>query len=148
MGMSKKELLEQIQRLRAQVDDLRYRYHVLNDPEVTDAMYDGLMEELRKIETEHPEFITPDSPTQRVAGQPLAKFEKVIHQVPQWSFNDAFKSEDILDWEERILKILEKKLGTRPADISYVCELKIDGLHIVLTYEKGRLATAATRGNG
>lgn len=143
-----KELKDKVARLRSQVDDLRYRYHVLNDPEVTDAMYDGLMDELRKIETEHPEIVTPDSPTQRVAGQPLEKFEKVVHQVTQWSFNDAFEKKDIEDWEERILKILEKELGSRPKDLDYVCELKIDGLHMVLTYRKGTLVTAATRGDG
>lgn len=141
-------MLAHVERLRAQIDELRYRYHVLNDPEVTDAMYEGLMDELKKIEDAHPELVTPDSPTQRVAGQPLDKFEKVTHQVPQWSFNDAFSPEDIDDWEERILKILEKDLGHRPQDLSYVCELKIDGLHMVLTYEQGKLKTAATRGNG
>jgi DNA ligase (NAD+) len=146
--MISQQIQERIIHLRAQIDDLRYRYHVLNDPEVTDQMYDGLMDELRKIESTYPELITPDSPTQRVAGQPLDKFEKVVHQVPQWSFNDAFNENDIRDWEERILKILEKALGKRPDDISYVCELKIDGLHIVLTYEQGSLKTAATRGNG
>lgn len=143
-----KEVSSKIERLREQINDLRYRYHVLNDPEVTDAMYDGLMDELRKIETEHPELITPDSPTQRVAGKPLDKFEKIIHTVPQWSFNDAFSKEDIEEWQERILKILEKELGTRPKDLTYVCELKIDGLHMVLSYEKGELKTAATRGDG
>ncbi len=142
------ELIQRIQHLRAQIDDLRYRYHVLNDPEVTDAMYDGLMDELRRSEAEHPELVTPDSPTQRVAGVPLDKFEKVVHAVPQWSFNDAFSEQDIHDWEERILKMLEKSLGKRPDDLSYVCELKIDGLHIVLTYQEGRLVQAATRGNG
>lgn len=131
-----------------QIDDLRYRYHVLNDPEVTDAMYDGLMNELRQIETQHPEFITPDSPTQRVAGQPAEKFEKVRHQIPQWSFNDAFEEQDIIDWEERIHNFLAKELGHRPNDLSYVCELKIDGLHMVLTYKNGVLQTAATRGDG
>lgn len=144
----KPEVKNKVTRLRAQIDDLRYRYHVLNDPEVTDAMYEGLMDELRKIEQEHPEIITPDSPTQRVAGKPLEKFEKVIHQVPQWSFNDAFNEDDIKDWEERMMKILEKQLGKRPADLNYVCELKIDGLHMVLTYKKGLLETAATRGDG
>jgi DNA ligase (NAD+) len=142
------ELKNRVEKLRAQIDDLRYRYHVLNDPEVTDAMYDGLMDELRDIEKEYPEIITADSPTQRVAGVPLDKFEKITHAVPQWSFNDAFNRQDIEEWEERILKMLEKQLGKRPADLSYVCELKIDGLHIVLTYVSGTLTTAATRGNG
>src|SRR3989338_1156061 len=114
----------------------------------TDAMYEGLMDELRKIEREYPELITPDSPTQRVAGKPSEKFEKVKHTVTQWSFNDAFAPEDMVDWEERIMKILEKELGERPKDLDYVCELKIDGLHMVLTYVDGELQTAATRGNG
>ncbi len=142
------ELLDRVHRLRQQIDDLRYRYHVLNDPEVTDAMYEGLMNELKKIEEQHPELVTADSPTQRIASQPSEKFEKVVHQVPQWSFNDAFSEEDMRDWEERILKILAKELGFRPTDITYTCELKIDGLHIVLTYEQGVLKTAATRGDG
>ncbi len=146
--MTIKQLSQHIHNLRDQINDLRYRYHVLNDPEVTDAMYDGLMYELKNIEREHPELVTPDSPTQRVAGKPLDKFEKVEHTVPQWSFNDAFSEEDIKDWQERILKMLEKELGKRPMDLSYVCELKIDGLHMVLTYEQGKLITAATRGDG
>jgi DNA ligase (NAD+) len=106
--MISQQIQERIIHLRAQIDDLRYRYHVLNDPEVTDQMYDGLMDELRKIESTYPELITPDSPTQRVAGQPLDKFEKVVHEVPQWSFNDAFDEKDIEEWQERIMKILEK----------------------------------------
>ncbi len=146
--MSDKNLLQKIQKLRSQIDDLRYRYHVLNDPEVTDAMYDGLMNELRKIEEQHPELITPDSPTQRVAGKPLDEFKKITHQVPQWSFNDAFNSIDITDWIERITRMLEKQYGAVPKDLNYVCELKIDGLHMVLTYENGLLRTAATRGDG
>lgn len=142
------ELHQRIELLRAQINDLRHRYHVLNDPEVTDVMYDGLMAELKKIEAEHPDLVTSDSPTQRVAGKPADKFSKIAHVVPQWSFNDAFSEQDLLDWEERILKMLEKSEGTRPADLSYVCELKIDGLHLVLTYEQGQLKTAATRGDG
>ncbi|MBI2444003.1 MAG: NAD-dependent DNA ligase LigA [Candidatus Magasanikbacteria bacterium] len=142
------EVNKKVARLRAQIDDLRHRYHVLNEPGITDAMYEGLMDELRKIETQHPELVTPDSPTQRVAGKPLEKFTKVVHQVPQWSFDDAFNEEEMRDWEERILKILEKQLGHRPKDLNYVCELKIDGLHIILTYEQGLLKTAATRGDG
>ncbi|MDO8509646.1 MAG: NAD-dependent DNA ligase LigA [bacterium] len=141
-------LNKEVERLRAQIDDLRYRYHVLNDPEVTDAMYDGLMDELRKIETKHPELVTPDSPTQRVAGAPLEKFEKYTHTVTQWSFNDAFFENDMMEWEERIMNYLEREAGGKPANLEYVCELKIDGLHMVLVYEKGVLKTAATRGDG
>jgi DNA ligase (NAD+) len=142
------ETRKKAERLRAQINDLRYRYHVLNEPGVTDAMYEGLTVELRKLEEAHPELLTPDSPTQRVAGKPAEKFEKVTHAVPQWSFNDAFDETDMKEWEERILNFLEKALFARPTDLSYVCELKIDGLHMVLTYEKGLLTTAATRGDG
>ncbi|MBU0596564.1 NAD-dependent DNA ligase LigA [Patescibacteria group bacterium] len=137
-----------IKKLREQIDDLRYRYHVLNEPGITDKMYEGLMDELRKIEEDNPELITPDSPTQRVAGEPAEKFEKVVHTVPQWSFNDAFQKKDILDWIERISRILEKQYGKVPKDLVYTVELKIDGLHMVLTYERGLLKTAATRGDG
>ncbi|PLX28808.1 hypothetical protein C0581_00745 [Candidatus Parcubacteria bacterium] len=146
--MVSENIKSKVKKLRAQIDDLRHRYHVLNDPKVTDTMYEGLMDELRRIEMDHPELITPESPTQRVAGEPLDKFEKVRHHVPQWSFNDVFNQEELEDWEERILKILEKKLGERPKDLSYVSELKIDGLHVVLTYEEGELKVAATRGDG
>ncbi len=139
---------DRIAHLRAQIDDLRYRYHVLNDPEVTDMMYDGLMNELRVLEASYPELVVPESPTQRVAGKPLEKFQKIIHTVPQWSFNDAFSNDDMRDWQERILNFLEKSIGKRPSDLSYVSELKIDGLHIVLTYKQGRLVNAATRGDG
>ena len=142
------DLKNKVKRLRAQIDDLRYRYHVRNDPSVTDKMYEGLMEQLRQIEAKYPELETPESPTQRVAGRPLRGFKKIQHTVPQWSFNDAFVAEDMYDWERRILKILEKKLGARPRELSYTTELKIDGLHIVLTYIDGRLVTAATRGDG
>lgn len=142
------ELKNRVKRLREQIDDLRYRYHVLNDPEVTDQMYDPLMDELRKIEAEHPEIITPDSPTRRVAGAPLEKFEKVRHTVTQWSFDDAFSLEDMEGWRDKILNFLEKQIGNRPTDVDYMCELKIDGLHTVFTYEKGLLKLAATRGDG
>lgn len=146
--MSKKELKVKAEKLTEQINDLRYRYHVLNDPEVTDQMYEGLMDELKKIEEKYPELRHKDSPTQRIAGEPLDAFKKVEHVIPQWSFNDAFDEADLLQWEERNLKILEKRLGERPRDISYVAELKIDGLHLVLTYEDGVLKTAATRGDG
>ncbi len=146
--MPSQQIKNRVKKLREQINDLRHRYHVLNDPQVTDTMYEGLMDELRKLEIEYPELRTPESPTQRVAGKPLDKFEKVRHDVPQWSFNDAFDEEDLRTWEERNLKILEKKLGKRPSDLSYVIELKIDGLHLVLTYEEGKLVMGATRGDG
>ncbi|PIY92741.1 MAG: hypothetical protein COY70_01645 [Candidatus Magasanikbacteria bacterium CG_4_10_14_0_8_um_filter_42_12] len=146
--MASQELKQKVAKLRSQIDDLRHKYHVLNDPQVTDKMYEGLMDELRKLEKAHPELVTSDSPTQRVAGKPAKGFKKVTHRVPQWSFDDAFSREDLDQWEERNMKILEKQFGKKPTDLSYVCELKIDGLHMVLSYEEGALQTAATRGDG
>ncbi len=146
--MVNQNIRKRAERLREQINDLRHRYHVLNDPQVTDAMYDPLMRELRELEQEYPELVTPDSPTQRVAGTVLEKFDKVTHKVMQWSFNDAFNENDLRNWQTRIEKMLAKELGEPAKNISYVCELKIDGLHMVLTYEKGLLKTAATRGNG
>ncbi len=148
MIMIPDDIQKRIIKLRTQVDDLRYRYHVLNDPEVTDMMYDGLMNELRKLEEKYPELITSDSPTRRVAGVPLDKFEKVTHTVTQWSFDDAFSREDMEGWQDKILNYLEKQFGHRPTDVEYICELKIDGLHNVFTYENGVLVRAATRGDG
>jgi DNA ligase (NAD+) len=144
----KNNIKSKIEKLSAQIDDLRYRYHVLNDPAITDAMYEGLMHELVELETKYPKYKSANSPTQRVAGKALEKFEKIKHEIPQWSFNDAFSRKDIEDWEERISKILEKELGKRPVDLNYTCELKIDGLHMVLIYEAGLLKCAATRGDG
>ncbi|MFB6181439.1 MAG: NAD-dependent DNA ligase LigA [Candidatus Magasanikbacteria bacterium] len=146
--MADKEIKQKVKKLREQIRDLRYRYHVENDPEVTDAMYEGLMDELKQIEEEHPELVTEDSPTQRVVGEPADDFDKVEHLVEQHSFNDAFDKQDMLDWEERMMKRLEKELGERPDDMNYTAELKIDGIHIVLTYKNGRLVTGATRGDG
>jgi len=147
MENNRKEIKERMQKLIKQIDELRYRYHVLNDPKVTDDIYDSLEQELKDLERRYPELKSLDSPLLRIGSKPLDKFVKVKHEVRQWSFNDAFNEEEMLDWQERILKILEKETGRRPS-LEYCCELKIDGLHIVLTYEKGRLKLAATRGDG
>lgn len=146
--MTVTEAKRRVAQLTTQIDDLRYKYHVLNDPEVTDAMYEGLMYELAKLEEEFPKVKSANSPTQRIAGVVSSKFEKVQHKVPQWSFADAFSQEDLEKWEERNIKMLEKQFGARPTDLTYSVELKIDGLHLVLTYEQGTLITAATRGDG
>src|SRR3989338_10747823 len=147
-SMTKKEAGERAKKLREQIGELRYRYHVLDDPTVTDEVYDSLTRELRAIEARYPDLITSDSPTQRVAGQPLDKFKKVKHEVRQWSLNDAFSKDEILAWDERNKSGLMKVFGHKPNKLEYNCELKIDGLHIILTYEKGELKAAATRGNG
>ena len=137
-----------MEKLVREIDNLRHRYHVLNDPTVTDEIYDSLARELKALETAHPDLARADSPLRRIGGEPLPKFQKIKHQVPQWSFNDAFTEDDVKDWEERILNYLEKSLGARPRDLDFVAELKIDGLHVVFTYVDGLLKTAATRGSG
>lgn len=134
-------------KLARQIDELRYRYHVLDDPTVTDEVYDSLQRELRALEEAYPDLRSADSPLQRIGGRPLDKFVKVHHVVRQWSFNDIFEPQELTDWQERIAKLLEKAIGSRPR-LEYCCELKIDGLHVVLTYEAGVLARAATRGDG
>jgi len=143
------KIKQRIQKLRATIDDYRYRYHVLNDPKVTDDFYTGLMNELRQLESQYPDLKTIDSPTVRIGGKPLDKFEKVVHKKRQWSLDDAFSFEDIVDWQERNLKILkkiDKKITEN--DLSYITELKIDGLKIILDYQQGILVQGATRGDG
>ncbi|MCX6780776.1 MAG: NAD-dependent DNA ligase LigA [Candidatus Magasanikbacteria bacterium] len=141
------EILARIKKLRVTIADLRYKYHVENDPSVTDVIYSSLMDELRKLESEHPEFADPNSPTQRIGGKPLDAFKKVKHAAQQWSFDDAFSEEDIEAFDTRVRKLLREATG-HDIEPEYVVELKIDGIHIVLTYENGELVTAATRGDG
>lgn len=115
---------------------------MLDQPEISDEAYDSLEEELRRLEQEYPEFADSNSPTKRVSGAPLASFTKVKHVVAQWSFDDAFNEDDIRAFDKRVKKFADTN------DLTYTCELKIDGFKIVLTYERGILKTAATRGNG
>ncbi len=140
-GPVSQQVKERIKKLRAVIDHHRYLYHVLDKQEISEAALDSLKHELKQLEEAHPELITPDSPTQRVAGAPLPGFKKVRHQVTQWSFDDAFSQEEIRAFDARVKKILGRAS-------EYVCELKIDGFKIILTYQKGLLQTAATRGNG
>lgn len=144
--MDKNKAKNRIEKLRAEIDRMRYEYHVLDNPEITDEIYDSLIRELQGLENEYPEFKSPDSPSQRVGGKPLDKFQKVRHVHRQWSIGDAFSIEEINDWEEKITRILEKRGIKEKPD--YCSEIKIDGLKIVLTYEKGKLIQAATRGDG
>src|SRR5690242_1723723 len=132
-----------IAELREQIRFHNYRYHVLDDPTVSDAEYDALMRELRAIETEHPDLVTPDSPTQRVGGAASEKFAKVRHPVPMLSLGNAFDEEGLRAWRERVVRLLGDD-----APIAYVVEPKIDGLAIALTYEHGRFVRGATRGDG
>ena len=134
---------QRAEKLRKAIEKYRYEYHVLNKSSISPEALDSLKKELVDLETKYPELITPDSPTQRVAGEPLKGFKKVAHKVAQWSFNDAFSEEDIKAFDERVKRFLKTD-----KNIEYVCELKIDGLKIILEYEDGILKTAATRGDG
>lgn len=139
--MTKEESKKRAEKLKVLIDDLRYRYHVLDDPKVTDEVYDSLTHELIGIEEKFPELKTEDSPTQRVGGKPLSKFQKITHQYPMLSLNDAFSLKEIEDWEKRNKKILN-------IDFDFFCELKMDGLAVSLVYENGLLKYGATRGDG
>ena len=131
-----------VEELRSQIAYHEHRYFVLDQPEISDAEFDALMEELRGLEARHPELITPDSPTQRVGGAPVETFGIVQHRVPLLSLANAFNQEDLRAWHRRATNIIER------SDFAMVCEPKIDGLACALVYEDGRLATAATRGDG
>ncbi|MHB8651886.1 MAG: NAD-dependent DNA ligase LigA [Minisyncoccota bacterium] len=145
---TKKAAADRLVQLRKAINHHRYLYHVLDRQEISDQALDSLKYELSKLEEAFPDLITADSPSQRVAGKPLAQFKKIRHAVSQWSFADAFTPEDMHEFDARVRRFLEKKLGRPPQDLSYTCELKIDGLKIVLTYKNGMLVTAATRGDG
>lgn len=136
-----KQTRERAEKLRETIERHRHLYHTFDAPELSDEAYDALVRELEQLEAEYPELATADSPTQRVGGRPLDEFKKVTHAVPQWSFNDAFTIEDTEAFDHRVKKLL----GREPI---YVAELKIDGLKVVLTYQKGVLIQAATRGDG
>ncbi len=129
--------------LRNELNQHIYRYHVLNDPIITDAEYDRLFHELVAIESEHPELRTPDSPTQRVGNDLNEDFPKVQHPAPILSLSNAFDEEDLRNWEKR-----NRRLAGEDATFEYVVEPKLDGLSVVITYIDGLLTTAATRGNG
>ena len=120
---------------------------MLDDPEISDAEYDALLSELREIEAEHPELLTPDSPTQRVGAKPLEKFEQVRHLQPMLSLANARNEDELRAWETRMHNLL-KRQGVEEARIEYVAEPKIDGLAISLVYENGVLTRGATRGDG
>jgi DNA ligase (NAD+) len=144
--MISRDIKERYRKLKDSINRYRSLYHVHDREEIPESARDSLMQELALLEREYPELVTQDSPTQRVAGTPLPQFKKVRHEVVQWSFNDAFNQEDMREWEARIIRMLK---ATYPsATPTYTCELKIDGLKVVLTYKAGVLQTAATRGDG
>lgn len=147
MAKAPTDIQKRAQKLRDLIEHHRSLYHTHDKPEISDMAYDSLVRELEDIEAAYPELKTPDSPTQRVGGAPLPEFSKVTHKIPQWSFNDAFSEDDLRDFDERVKKFIKAETGKAETP-TYTCELKIDGLKIVLEYEKGLLVRAATRGDG
>lgn len=129
--------------LRQQIEHHNYRYHVLDDPEVSDAEYDRLMRELKALEEQHPDLVTPHSPTQRVGATPVSELQEVVHTRPMLSLDNAFADEDVVAFDRRVRERLEDV-----EQIEYSAEPKLDGLAISFRYESGRLAQAATRGDG
>jgi DNA ligase (NAD+) len=140
--MDKKQVQERINKLKREINHHRYLYHVLDKAEISDAALDSLKNELFKLEMEYPDLITSDSPTQRIGGKPLDKFEKVVHSQPMISLFDAFSEQDIIDWETRISKLIPGE------KLDYFCELKLDGLAMALKYDKSIFTNGATRGDG
>ena len=170
--MKKEEVKTRIEKLKKELDRHRYLYHVLDEPALSDSAWDSLKNELARLEEKYPEFKTPDSPTQRIGGEPLEKFHKIAHATPMMSLFDAFSEDDMREWEKRIKKLLaadqesgirnrensSKKSNTADfpdsrfritdSNFNYFCELKMDGLAVSLVYEAGKLSVGATRGNG
>ncbi|TEU03495.1 MAG: NAD-dependent DNA ligase LigA, partial [Dehalococcoidia bacterium] len=133
---------KRVRELREQINYHNHRYYVLDSPEISDAEYDALMAELRRLEEEHPELITTESPTQRVGAAPVEAFGVVEHPMPLLSLSNVFSYDELLAWHKRISNLVPGQ------DMDFVCELKLDGLAVALTYTDGRLTTGATRGDG
>jgi DNA ligase (NAD+) len=142
MSSGPEHVKREINRLRDEIRHHEYRYYVLDDPEITDPQFDRLMNELKKLEVEHPDLVTPDSPTQRVGGKPREGFVKVAHSVPMLSLDNAYNEEDLRGWEHRVHELSGRK------DVEFVCELKLDGMSLALRYEDGKLMRGITRGDG
>src|ERR1700677_4583234 len=142
MATAAKDVEKRIEALRDQIRHHEYRYFVLDDPEISDAEFDQLMNQLKKLEAEHPALITPDSPTQRVGGKPREGVVKAAHSSPMLSLDNTYNVDDLRNWERRVHELSGRK------DIDYVCELKLDGMSLALLYENGRLVRGITRGDG
>jgi len=142
MATAAKDVEKKIEALRDQIRHHEYRYFVLDDPEISDAEFDQLTNQLKKLEAEHPALITPDSPTQRVGGKPREGVVKAAHSSPMLSLDNTYNVDDLRNWERRVHELSGRK------DIDYVCELKLDGMSLALLYENGRLMRGITRGDG
>ena len=142
-----KTIKDRLGKLKKTIEHHRRLYHTEDQPEITDEAYDSLVKELESIEEKYPELITIDSPSQRVGGVPLKGFVKVKHEVSQWSFDDVFSFEELKKWDEKTRNFIVKAQSAG-IKLEYCCELKIDGLKIILTYKDGLLIQGATRGDG
>ena len=142
MAAATKGSEKKIEALRDKIRHHEYRYYVLDDPEISDAEFDRLMIELKKLEAEHPELVTPDSPTQRVGGKPREGFVKAPHSSPMLSLDNTYSEDELRNWERRVHELSGRE------EIDYVCELKLDGMSLALHYENGRLVRGITRGDG
>src|SRR5919197_218188 len=143
-----KDIREEIEDLRNTIRHHEHLYYVLDQPEISDAEFDRLMQELKKLEADHPELITPDSPSQRVGGKPREGFVKVPHTSPMLSLDNAYNEQELRDWERRVHELSGRKT------VDYVCELKLDGLSMALRYARANgsrdsaLILGLTRGDG
>jgi len=137
-----KDLEKKIEALREKIRHHEYLYHVLDNPEISDAEFDTLMQQLKDRESQHPALVTPDSPTQRVGGKPREGFVKVRHSTPMLSLDNTYNEEELRDWERRVHELSGR------SEVDYVCELKLDGMSLALLYQDGRLARGVTRGDG
>jgi DNA ligase (NAD+) len=142
MGRAKQTVTERIEELRAQLREHEHRYYVLADPAISDYDFDQMMRELKRLEEEHPELITPDSPSQRVGGEPAKEFPSYTFSRPMLSLENAYSEEELQDWGRRVVQLAETE------SVDYLAELKIDGLSVALIYENGKLDKAVTRGDG
>src|SRR5271163_4450779 len=140
--MSTPPSAKKIEALREKIRHHEYRYYVLDDPELSDADFDKLMNGLKRFEAEHPDLIKPDSPTQRVGGKPREGFAKANHSSPMLSLDNAYSEEELRDWERRVHELSGR------TDLEYMCELKLDGMSLALVYGDGRLERGITRGDG
>ena len=137
-----KDIEKKIEALREKIRHHEHLYYVLDNPELSDAEFDKLMQQLKNLESEHPSLVTPDSPTQRVGGKPREGFVKVPHSSPMLSLDNTYNEEELRGWERRVHEL------TGRSDVDYVCELKLDGMSLALVYENGKLARGVTRGDG
>src|SRR5271165_2309887 len=142
MVPSNDDVRKKIDSLREKIRHHEYLYYVLDHPEIRDADFDKLMQQLKDLEAEHPALVAPDSPTQRVGGKPREGFVKVRHTSPMLSLDNTYSEDELRDWERRVHELSGR------SDVDYVCELKLDGMSLALVYEDGKLARGVTRGDG